>query len=127
LKRAIAGARTEKKPLYVIEEELIGVSHAEVGAYLLSLWGLPYPVVEAVAHHHHPERVEPEHLDLVSIVYYSNLLAHEYEDQNGDQPLVHSEVDLKSMEKAGLADRLDAWRQRVSEVLNSGTPQPQGT
>ena len=33
-----------------------GTTHAEAGAYLLGLWGLPYPVVEAVARHHQPER-----------------------------------------------------------------------
>ena len=55
--RAIAGMRQDKRPLFSVEEDLIGVSHAEVGAYLLSLWGLPGPVVEAVAFHHHPERV----------------------------------------------------------------------
>ena len=57
LTRAMQGVRQDRRPLYMIEEELVGVSHAEVGAYLLSLWGLPSPVVEAVAHHHHPERV----------------------------------------------------------------------
>ena len=55
--RAIEGVQQNKQPLFSIEEELIGVSHAEVGAYLLSLWGLPSPIVEAVAHHHHPDRV----------------------------------------------------------------------
>jgi HD-like signal output (HDOD) protein/ActR/RegA family two-component response regulator len=34
------------------EQELLGVTHAEVGAYLLGLWGLPYSIVEAVANHH---------------------------------------------------------------------------
>ena len=33
-----------------------GATHAEVGAYLLGLWGLPFQIVEAVANHHAPER-----------------------------------------------------------------------
>src|SRR6185503_3015083 len=36
------------------ESEASGVTHAEVGAYLLGIWGLPYSVVEAVAYHHNP-------------------------------------------------------------------------
>lgn len=36
------------------ETELFGVSHAEVGGYLLQLWGLPSPLVEAVTLHHDP-------------------------------------------------------------------------
>lgn len=34
-----------------------GPHYAEAGAYLLGLWGLPMPIVEAVAHHHRPARV----------------------------------------------------------------------
>lgn len=37
-----------------IEEIILGVTHAEVGAYLLGLWGLPDPIVDAVLHHHAP-------------------------------------------------------------------------
>ncbi|MEO1480736.1 MAG: response regulator [Myxococcota bacterium] len=34
-----------------LESEL-GATHSDVGAYLLAMWGIPYPVVEAVAFHH---------------------------------------------------------------------------
>jgi putative nucleotidyltransferase with HDIG domain len=34
-----------------IEREVLGVSHAEIGAYLLGRWGLPLPVLDAIAHH----------------------------------------------------------------------------
>jgi HD-like signal output (HDOD) protein len=40
--------------LHVIEQEQGGFTHAEVGAYLFSLWGLPAMVVDAVAGHHDP-------------------------------------------------------------------------
>jgi HD-like signal output (HDOD) protein/ActR/RegA family two-component response regulator len=48
------------------EHEILGTSHAEIGAYLLALWGLPYAVVEAVAHHHRPQRVRVNALDTLS-------------------------------------------------------------
>ncbi|MEQ1690560.1 MAG: response regulator [Gemmatimonas sp.] len=54
--RAIA--RTGR-PDHVEELEVFGVTHAEVGAYLLGLWGLPLDIVEAVAYHHHPENALP--------------------------------------------------------------------
>lgn len=56
LSRALDVAVEEGIPLYRAETRVIGASHAEVGAYLLGLWGLPYPVIEAVAHHHEPEK-----------------------------------------------------------------------
>jgi HD-like signal output (HDOD) protein/CheY-like chemotaxis protein len=42
----------DSRPLADIERETFGVTHAEVGAYLLSLWGFPLEIVEAAAHHH---------------------------------------------------------------------------
>lgn len=39
---------------------------AEIGAYLLGLWGLPYPVIEAVARHHEPERIASGRFDVLS-------------------------------------------------------------
>ena len=43
-----------KNDLFISEKEyqILGVSHAEVGAYLLSVWNLPSQIIEAVAFHH---------------------------------------------------------------------------
>jgi putative nucleotidyltransferase with HDIG domain len=38
--------------LVALERETFGADHADVGAYLLRMWGLPLPLVEAVARHH---------------------------------------------------------------------------
>lgn len=42
------------RPLHLVEREVLGASHAEVGAFLLGTWGLPDVIVQAVAHHHEP-------------------------------------------------------------------------
>lgn len=49
-------ARAGRAP-YVTEREALGVTHAEIGGYLLGVWGLPFSIVEAVAFHHEPSRV----------------------------------------------------------------------
>jgi putative nucleotidyltransferase with HDIG domain len=41
-------------PIHEVERERLGVSHAQVGAYLLGLWGLPHEVLDIVALHHAP-------------------------------------------------------------------------
>lgn len=38
-------------PPSVLERRVLGTSHGEIGAYLLGRWGLPLPVLDAVAHH----------------------------------------------------------------------------
>jgi HD-like signal output (HDOD) protein len=40
----------------IAEHETLGVSHTNVGGYLLSLWGLPDALIEAVVFHHHPNK-----------------------------------------------------------------------
>lgn len=45
-------AVTHPEKLVGAERELWGVGHADVGAYLLALWGIPETVVDAVAAHH---------------------------------------------------------------------------
>lgn len=52
------------------------VSHAELGAFLLGLWGLPFPIVEAVANHHRPERNAHSRLGLAQIVWLASCLVH---------------------------------------------------
>jgi putative nucleotidyltransferase with HDIG domain len=119
--RAVSGAREEQKPLFAIEEELIGISHAEVGAYLLSLWGLPYPVIEAVAHHHHPERIQQHKLDMITVVYLANLLAHETSGDSG-RTTVNQPIDEKLLQDMELADQLPDLRQMAEAAAH----EPQG-
>ena len=47
-------SRARQMPLVEAERDVLGATHAELGGYLLGLWGLPDPVVEAVAFHHTP-------------------------------------------------------------------------
>ncbi|PKN09405.1 MAG: two-component system response regulator [Deltaproteobacteria bacterium HGW-Deltaproteobacteria-8] len=59
-----------------VESEVLGLTHAQVGAYLLGLWGLPPEVVQAVARHH-AQDPEPEGLNAASVTYFANLLDHD--------------------------------------------------
>jgi HD-like signal output (HDOD) protein/ActR/RegA family two-component response regulator len=74
LVRAIELARAEDLPLVECERRITGASHAEVGAYLLGLWGLPYSIIEAVALHHTPGSVTPHGYDLVGALAVSHAL-----------------------------------------------------
>ncbi|MGB5106306.1 MAG: response regulator [Candidatus Zixiibacteriota bacterium] len=72
----------ERAPMYAAEEKVMGVSHAEIGAYLLSLWGEPDSTVEAVLQHHHPSRVNNLTVNALTAVHLANALIHriEYSD-----------------------------------------------
>jgi HD-like signal output (HDOD) protein len=67
-------ATAEGKPLAEAEQEYVGVSHGVAGGYLLGLWGLPYEVVEAVAHHEVPTRVAHSSFDVLGAVAVAQAL-----------------------------------------------------
>lgn len=48
----LAFAQSSGRPIQEIEQERLGFTHAEVGAYLLGVWGLPAQLVDLVANHH---------------------------------------------------------------------------
>ncbi len=74
LNTAVELALTTAIPLHQAETLVMGASHAEVGAYLLGLWGLPYPVIEAVAHHHQPQRVPQTTFDVLAALATADTL-----------------------------------------------------
>jgi HD-like signal output (HDOD) protein len=74
LAQALALSRRERRPLLECEREMTGATHAEIGAYLLGLWGLPYSIVEAVALHHAPSAVTHHAYDLVGALAVSHAL-----------------------------------------------------
>ncbi len=74
LAQALELSRNEDLPLFECERRTIGATHAEIGAYLLGLWGLPYPIVEAVALHHTPQTVVPHGYDLLGTLAVSHAL-----------------------------------------------------
>ena len=117
----------EAKPSSVISLELsrLGCTHAQVGAYLLSLWGLPMPLVRAVAYHHFPlESGEPQFCSLTA-AHVADALA----SANDPSPVNRDiELDLLYLDQLGLGARIDPWRslhlppEARTENAKSGRP-----
>jgi putative nucleotidyltransferase with HDIG domain len=108
-------ARQRHVPMHLVEEETDGVTHAHVGAHLLSLWGLPDGIVEAVAHHHDPSDVDGLAFDGVAAVHIANGLANELHPPGEDEAPAAT-LDLELLDRLGLRPRLDLWRQRAREL-----------
>jgi HD-like signal output (HDOD) protein/CheY-like chemotaxis protein len=101
------------------EEQLLGISHAEVGAYLLGLWGINSLTVEAIAHHHHPDRIPHSGFDSSAAVYVANLLAHEIDIHPSDlYGKELSEPDRTCLETLGVLKQFPAFRELALECLN---------
>jgi HD-like signal output (HDOD) protein/ActR/RegA family two-component response regulator len=117
VKVQLAEAANEHCPLYAVEEREYGFSHAEVGAYLLGLWGLPHVLVEAVALHHRPARVSHQGFDAVSAVRAANVLAHELESPSPRAPLRNeSDTNPDVLAALGTEEDLASWRAMAAEI-----------
>lgn len=114
----VADAQSSDRAVEVVEYEKLGVSHAEVGAYLMAVWGLPYSVIEAVANHHAPTRAVAASFDTTAAVYVANHLASECiaeESATGrfvnlDLEYLRLDLDMDYLERIGVAHKLGEWR-----------------
>ena len=120
LGRALELSRSRDLPLFECERMTTGATHAEVGAYLLGLWGLPYSIVEAVALHHTPGTITPHGYDLLSALAVSHALL----ESTGAHALVGGGKPNAGVDASYLA-KLDApfdWDEAQRRVRASTSP-----
>src|SRR4029079_5554866 len=77
LLEAISLAKIRQIPFWQAEREIFGATHADVGAYLFGLWGLPIAIVESVAWHHCPAQSQPLTLSPLTAVHAADALDNE--------------------------------------------------
>jgi putative nucleotidyltransferase with HDIG domain len=99
----------EQAELALLSAELdqFEASHADVGGYLLGLWGLSQSLVEAVAWHHDPCAVEATRFTPLTAVHVANALVHAAE-RTGDGL---SQVDRRHLKQIRCEHRWPEWRQ----------------
>ena len=101
-------AKSQNLPVSQAEQEHFGATHAGVGAYLLGLWGLPNPVIEAVALHHCPSSCVVPEFSPVIAVHVADAFVHEQLGTNTELP--PPVMDLAHLTRLGLAGRIESWR-----------------
>ena len=58
------------------EDRFTNITHADIGAYLLGLWGIPDSIVEAVAYHHSSENISINNFSPSTLVKLANKIVH---------------------------------------------------
>ncbi len=117
LRDVLRRSKSLGKPIQLIEEETLGVSHAEIGAYLLGVWGLPYPLLEAAAYHHHPSKLPQESFSALTAVHVASALVDSRRDFGiGDSG---GQIDLEYISSLGLKERLADWEALADTELTT--------
>ena len=88
--QALTRARDEQQPLYLMEEEVIGHHHAEVGAFLCESWSFPPDLVNAIRCHHVPGTGRSGG-KIRQCLFVGNLLAHKIKPANNGIPVAREE------------------------------------
>jgi len=113
-KEVLTAAKGSGRNLWDLEYEAFGTSHAEIGAYLMGLWSLETPIIEAIAFHHCPANSMSQNMGLLTAVHIGNAI-----DHNG-QPSTNGNTDLQFdaqyLDTLGLADRIPEWRRVCGEL-----------
>ncbi len=124
----------EKSGCNFVEAEytVMKTSHAELGAYLLGLWGIPDNVVEPIAFHHNPSKLlenmfivpnkipreasgKAKGFTALTAVHMANALMMQ-ENYNFD--IAYSPyVDMLYLRTLNLTDRLPEWADCYNEVI----------
>lgn len=102
----LPGVRSEHEPAVEGDDR---PGHAEAGAYLLGLWGLPMPIIEAVAFHLQPQRSNVRSFWVTGAVHVATALA------GG------TAVDEQYLARVGVLPKLEGWRDHANELIGIST------
>ncbi|GGD41395.1 HDOD domain-containing protein [Pseudoxanthomonas indica] len=100
----LPGVRDEREPMTDENDDRPG--HTEAGAYLLGLWGLPMPIVEAVAFHRQPQRSSLRSFWVPGAVHVAGALA-------GNE-----KVDESYLQSLGVLHQLDSWKSMADNLVD---------
>jgi HD-like signal output (HDOD) protein len=120
--RILEVAEKDAQAVHQVEQRVLGASHADVGGLLLGLWGLPSPVVEAIALHHKPGRETLPGLTPLLVLCAADALA------NGRRVFQtvpgQSDPFMEAFTRKGLTARLPSWQVAVDRSITARGAEP---
>ncbi len=112
--RVVEQAQCRSGPLAPLEKHILGVTHAEIGAYLLGLWGFDQEIVKGVYGHHSLTGSDGTPSPSV-IVHVANCLQHELAPQQSEYTF--SALNRDVLKELHLDGNLNAWRGKCLAIL----------
>ncbi|MEM7515647.1 MAG: HDOD domain-containing protein, partial [Planctomycetota bacterium] len=113
--RAVSEGRT----FVELEEAEIGATHAQLGASLLGVWGLPESIVKAIETHHSPHS---ETLELDGVLHIAGVLVAESMVRAGSSPEVavcHGTLNPDWLQRVGRLSDLSEWQKLADQVFEA--------
>lgn len=103
--------------IWKAELEILGTTHAEIGAYLLSLWGFPSSVVNGVAYHHQASKSKSKEICPLTFVHIAESLIHQ--NKLVDESVFYEKIDSAYINSLGLEDYAKEIYNQVIESVSA--------
>jgi HD-like signal output (HDOD) protein/CheY-like chemotaxis protein len=107
----VAQSLTRGCQIHEVEREVLGVTHAEVGGYLLGVWGLPFTLVESAAYHHSPSALAAGPCELLAALHAADVGVERFEAARRGETS-SAQLDGPFLKRAGL----EVAHERLREV-----------
>lgn len=106
-------SRSFEQTLARLEMQVLGSTHAEAGAYLLGLWGLPDDIVSAIAHHHTPAKASGTAAAILATMHAADYICCKLfpEFRLGGE----EHIEISFLKKLKIHQRLDKWEELCRE------------
>lgn len=100
------------------ERDTFEVDHAEIGAALLSIWGLPIPVVNTVMCHHQPSLTAGDEIGMPTVVHVADVVSHH---QNTSTPIDPALFDPEIIRRYDLTQKVSQWMMTSSLFVQTSS------
>lgn len=92
------------------ELETFGITHADLGGFILATWNLPFPIINAVGNHHTPSFSHDTAFTPLAAVH----IAAAVNASSRSGKLIY---DNSYIERVGLAGKVEFWAKQLTEQL----------
>ncbi|HIP40327.1 MAG TPA: response regulator [Desulfocapsa sulfexigens] len=97
------------------EKEIFDTVHGDIGAYLMGIWGMEGPVVEAIGFHHRLDDYPGTGFSPAVAVHAANVLF--YENRPDDVVGHPHPLDMEQLQALGFDSRVDNWREICTDFF----------
>ncbi len=113
--QAVLLAEEKNIKLRVAEKEIFDTVHGDIGAYLMGLWGMPGPVVEAIGFHHRIDNYPGNGFSPAIAVHAANVLY--YENHPDNIVGAPHKMDTAHLQTLGMSEKINHWRELCTEIF----------
>jgi HD-like signal output (HDOD) protein len=111
-RKVIQEAEGRPQSFHEMEMQHLGCTHGQVGAYLMSIWGLPSTIVQAVEYHDRPSEIGGQEFTPLTAVHCADVIV-----SSSDTAHVNRDVEFDDEygQALGIADKITGWSEDYAE------------